>query len=681
MCELCGPVAWAHQPSSRELEPAAHRLQRASAGARRARPASRSCARARGALAGEREQRRAREQHEGHERGDGVAGQAEHEGLRRAMPNDVGFPGRRATPSKWISTPSSASAAPTWSWTPTDMPPVITTTSAASSAAAIASRIDRRDRRARAPPRPSRRRRADERRQHVRARVAHARPGAAARSTADQLVAGRDDRDARPRARRASVRAPDRREHAELGGAESSAPARSTTSPARTSSPAWRTSWSCSTATSSSTVAVRAPRVLDADDRVGAGGHRRAGRDRAGLARSDRDAPPACPARDSPTTRSTRPGAAVGGAHARSRPSPSCRTRGRPGRRAHLLGEHAPERGLERDLARGRAPRPAASTAARASSNSNTAGLYWASGTATRNGRHVGVRSRDAPGRAAIARPGAMRYCDAHVAQSRRAGPPHPRRRRADRARGAQGGGRGPRRDHRRGPPRAPPRCPGCPRPPSTASRRSTTTCCCRAARATSACAPAPRASPRPATRTSTRCATGSGSSSASAATTARCRSPRRSASASATPRRRSATATSIDAGAGRDRRACSRARRRAAPEPEWRSLLAEPVLTAPGDWSGAASTRSPSSRPRACSTRSRRRTVRGRGGAGFPAGDKWGFTRGVAGRAEVHRRQRRRGRPRLLHRQVPDGAQPGAACSRAWRSPATPSAPRTASC
>ena len=53
---------------------------------------------------------------------------------------------------------------------------------------------------------------------------------------------------------------------------------------------------------------------------------------------------------------------------------------------------------------------------------------------------------------------------------------------------------------------------------------------------------------------------------------------------------------------------------------------------------------------------------VRGRGGAGFPAGTKWEFARGAQRRAQVHRRQRRRGRSRLLHRQVPDGGQPGAA-------------------
>ena len=52
---------------------------------------------------------------------------------------------------------------------------------------------------------------------------------------------------------------------------------------------------------------------------------------------------------------------------------------------------------------------------------------------------------------------------------------------------------------------------------------------------------------------------------------------------------------------------------------------------------------------------------VRGRGGAGFPAGQKWAFAARRRGGREVHRRQRRRGRSRLVHRQVPDGAQPGA--------------------
>ena len=50
---------------------------------------------------------------------------------------------------------------------------------------------------------------------------------------------------------------------------------------------------------------------------------------------------------------------------------------------------------------------------------------------------------------------------------------------------------------------------------------------------------------------------------------------------------------------------------------------------------------------------------VRGRGGAGFPAGMKWEFAARRRRPRQGDRRQRRRGRPGLLHRQAPDGAQP----------------------
>ncbi len=69
----------------------------------------------------------------------------------------------------------------------------------------------------------------------------------------------------------------------------------------------------------------------------------------------------------------------------------------------------------------------------------------------------------------------------------------------------------------------------------------------------------------------------------------------------------------------------------RPAVEPEWESLLSEPVLTAPGDWSGlrrALTELDPESLLAVVESAD----VRGRGGAGFPAGTKWRFTRAARG-------------------------------------------------
>jgi bidirectional [NiFe] hydrogenase diaphorase subunit len=69
----------------------------------------------------------------------------------------------------------------------------------------------------------------------------------------------------------------------------------------------------------------------------------------------------------------------------------------------------------------------------------------------------------------------------------------------------------------------------------------------------------------------------------------------------------------------------------RSAAEPEWESLLPEPVLIVPGDWSGlrrALSELTPESLLESVEAAE----VRGRGGAGFPAGTKWRFTREAAG-------------------------------------------------
>ena len=72
-----------------------------------------------------------------------------------------------------------------------------------------------------------------------------------------------------------------------------------------------------------------------------------------------------------------------------------------------------------------------------------------------------------------------------------------------------------------------------------------------------------------------------------------------------------------------------------AAAEPHVESLLAEPVLTRPGDWSGlrrAVAELTPEELLEAV----KEADVRGRGGAGFPAGTKWSFARAAKGEEKV---------------------------------------------
>jgi NADH:ubiquinone oxidoreductase subunit F (NADH-binding)/NADH:ubiquinone oxidoreductase subunit E len=69
-----------------------------------------------------------------------------------------------------------------------------------------------------------------------------------------------------------------------------------------------------------------------------------------------------------------------------------------------------------------------------------------------------------------------------------------------------------------------------------------------------------------------------------------------------------------------------------AAAEPAWRSLLAEPVLTRPGDWSGLMRVLREGVQPEALLADVTAAEIRGRGGAGFPAGVKWGFARAAQG-------------------------------------------------
>ena len=85
-----------------------------------------------------------------------------------------------------------------------------------------------------------------------------------------------------------------------------------------------------------------------------------------------------------------------------------------------------------------------------------------------------------------------------------------------------------------------------------------------------------------------------------------------------------------IDAGADAVARVLA-GQSQAAREPEWESLLDEPVLIRPGDWSGLRRGLT-ELEPESLLEIVEAAKVRGRGGAGFPAGTKWRFTRAAAG-------------------------------------------------
>ncbi len=85
-----------------------------------------------------------------------------------------------------------------------------------------------------------------------------------------------------------------------------------------------------------------------------------------------------------------------------------------------------------------------------------------------------------------------------------------------------------------------------------------------------------------------------------------------------------------VDAGAGVVDRVLAGATH-AAPEPEWESLLAEPVLIRPGDWAGLKRVLAELD-PEALLDEVETADIRGRGGAGFPAGTKWRFAREASG-------------------------------------------------
>jgi NADH:ubiquinone oxidoreductase subunit F (NADH-binding)/NADH:ubiquinone oxidoreductase subunit E len=89
-----------------------------------------------------------------------------------------------------------------------------------------------------------------------------------------------------------------------------------------------------------------------------------------------------------------------------------------------------------------------------------------------------------------------------------------------------------------------------------------------------------------------------------------------------------------IDAGPGVVERVLAGATRPAA-EPEWSSVLKEPVLTRAGDWSGLKRAVRDLT-PEALLEEVKAADVRGRGGAGFPAGTKWQFARAAEGEEKV---------------------------------------------
>jgi len=86
-----------------------------------------------------------------------------------------------------------------------------------------------------------------------------------------------------------------------------------------------------------------------------------------------------------------------------------------------------------------------------------------------------------------------------------------------------------------------------------------------------------------------------------------------------------------IDAGEDVVARVLSGSARPAA-EPAWVSLLDEPVLTRPPDWSGLRRVLNERIAPEALLEEVKAADVRGRGGAGFPAGTKWQFARAAGG-------------------------------------------------
>ena len=86
-----------------------------------------------------------------------------------------------------------------------------------------------------------------------------------------------------------------------------------------------------------------------------------------------------------------------------------------------------------------------------------------------------------------------------------------------------------------------------------------------------------------------------------------------------------------IDAGDGVVARLLAGGEPAQALEPDWHSVFDQPVLTRTGDWSGLAHALRELS-PEQLLDEVKQAGVRGRGGAGFPAGTKWQFTRDAPG-------------------------------------------------
>ncbi|MSO41475.1 MAG: protein disulfide oxidoreductase [Solirubrobacterales bacterium] len=89
-----------------------------------------------------------------------------------------------------------------------------------------------------------------------------------------------------------------------------------------------------------------------------------------------------------------------------------------------------------------------------------------------------------------------------------------------------------------------------------------------------------------------------------------------------------------VDAGAGVAGRVADGATVEA-PEPEGASMLDAPVLLGPGDWAGLERALS-SMTPEELVAEVKEANLRGRGGAGFPAGTKWDFTARASGEEKV---------------------------------------------
>ncbi len=167
--------------------------------------------------------------------------------------------------------------------------------------------------------------------------------------------------------------------------------------------------------------------------------------------------------------------------------------------------------------------------------------------------------------------------------------------------------------------------------------------------------------------------------SSASAAPTARCRSPRPSASATATAAPAVRDGDVIDAGPGAIERVLAGAPRTAR-EPPPRGALDEPVLLASGhDWAGLSRAIATLT-PEELLEEVKAANVRGRGGAGFPAGSKWEFARDAPRASASSSSPTATRATRAPTSTRSSWSSTPTCCSRAWRWRATPSAPTTAS-